>query len=213
VFHSSPESEHEEWDDDGLFSAPSAKIVNQWLKELIKEFHLDEVHNLFTELDRTDAFEAVDSFRQQVIVSVKYVQHDGITIPEIDIVTLIDVSKATIAEHYQRLLTERKAVGRLLCVHGVAWDGLRRFILQRFAKHCSVTTEDALAFLAERLGLHLLPDTLGKKVGGDHELRMIQGVPTENKQLECDTIETRSYFEILNKEHHWCSRSIWIQPR
>jgi hypothetical protein len=120
VFHSSPESEHEEWDDDGSFSVPSAKIVNQSLKELFKELHLDEVHNLFTELDRTDAFEAVDSFRQQVIVSVKYVQHEGITIPEIDIVTLTEVSKATIAEHYQRSLTERKAVGRLLCVHGVA---------------------------------------------------------------------------------------------
>jgi hypothetical protein len=28
---------------------------------------------------------------------------------------------------------------------------------------------------------------------------MIQGVPIEKKWLECDTTETRSYFEILNK--------------
>jgi hypothetical protein len=47
--------------------------------------------------------------------------------------------------------------------------------------------------------LHLLPDTLRKKIHGDHELWMIQGVPIEKKRLECDTAETRSYFEILNK--------------
>jgi hypothetical protein len=199
VFHSSPESEHEEWDDDGLFSVPSAKIINQSLKELIQEFHLDEVHNLFTELDRTDAFEEADSFRRQVIVPVDNLHIDGITIPEIDIATFIAVSKATIAEQYHRSLTEQQAVGRLLCIHGVAWDDVRRFIVQRFAEHCSVTTKDALAFLAKRLGLHLLPDTLRKKIRGDHELWMIQGVPIEKKRLECDTTETRSYFEILNK--------------
>jgi hypothetical protein len=129
VFHSSPESEHEKWDDDGLFFVPSAKIINQSLKELIKEFHLDEVHNLFTELDRTDAFEAADSFRRQVIVPVENLHIDGITIPEINIATFIVVSKATIAEQYQRSLTEQQAAGRLLCVHGVAWDDLPRFIV------------------------------------------------------------------------------------
>jgi hypothetical protein len=81
----------------------------------------------------------------------------------------------------------------------VAWDDLRRFIVQRFVEHCSVTIEDALTFLAERLGLHLLSDTLRKKVHGGHELRMIQRVPIEKKRLECDTTETRSYFEILNE--------------
>jgi hypothetical protein len=85
VFHSSPELEHEEWDNDGPFSVPSAKIINQSLKELIKEFHLDEVHNLFTELDPTDAFQAADSFRRQLIVPVEYLHNDGITIPEIDV--------------------------------------------------------------------------------------------------------------------------------
>jgi hypothetical protein len=133
------------------------------LKELIKGFHLDEVHNLFTELGRTDAFEAADSFRRQVIVPVENLHIDGITIPEIDIATFIGVSKATISEQYQRSLTERQAVGPLLCVHGVAWDDLRRFIVQRFAEHCSVTTKDALAFIAERLGLHLFPTRSGRK--------------------------------------------------
>jgi hypothetical protein len=31
-------------------------------------------------------------------------------------------------------------------VDQVAWDDLRGFIAQRFEEHCSVTTEDALAF-------------------------------------------------------------------
>jgi hypothetical protein len=80
-----PESEHEKWDDDGPFSIPSAKIINRSLEESIKEFLLDEVHNLFTELDRRDAFQAADSFRRQLIVPVEYLHNDGITIPEIDI--------------------------------------------------------------------------------------------------------------------------------
>jgi hypothetical protein len=118
------------------------------LKEAITQFHLDEVddevHNLFTELYNTDEFQRADSFRDQIFLAVEYLRSEEVSIPFSAIGTLFGVSKATIAEQYQRALVTRQRVGRPLCLDEGSWNQFRRFVMERFADRCPVTTEDGL---------------------------------------------------------------------
>jgi hypothetical protein len=62
-----------------------------------------------------------------------------------------------------------------------------------------MTTKDALDFLSAQLDLHLLPNTLRKKIGVDRELQIIRGISMEKEGVECGSEAIRAYFELLTR--------------
>jgi hypothetical protein len=193
-------------------------LVTFALKEAITHFNLDDISEqarcACSELQNTDEFQAADSFRRRIFLSVDYLRSDGLTIPFSEIGMIFGASKATVLKHDQRELNERQKVGRPLCVEAGTWQQRKTMIRERFENHCPITTDDALDFLGMHFGLHLLPNTLRRKVSLDHELMMITGVPLEKERLACAPEEIAAYFELLDRNvagipaAHKCSSDI-----
>jgi hypothetical protein len=124
---------------------------------------------------------------------------DGLTIPFSEIGTIFGVSKATVIKHSQRSLSERQRIGRAFSVDGVVWQQFKELVFQRFENQCAMTSNDALDFFSAQFDVHLLPNTLWKKISVDHELPVVRGVPMEKERLECDLDEIRAHFELLDR--------------
>jgi hypothetical protein len=177
-----------------LFDANLLIYATLYLDELS-----DDVHNLLSELDNTDEFQAADSFRRQIFLAVDNLRDDEISIPFRVIGTIFGVSKAIIAKQYQRPLTTRQNIGRPMCLDQGSWDVFRWFVVERFTEWHPVTTEDGLLFLSERFGVDLLPNTFRQKVRCDPELRLTKGIPMEKQRVKCDITEIHSSFTSLTE--------------
>jgi hypothetical protein len=100
AFDSSSDSD-DDWDDDDVLAPSEMGTVRFAPKEAAKRFNLAEVSEharcAFSELYNTDEFQAADSFRRQIFLSVDYLRSDRLTIPLSGIGTIFGVSKSTIA--------------------------------------------------------------------------------------------------------------------
>jgi hypothetical protein len=155
------------------------------MKEVLRVFNIEDVseetHGTFTELSHTDEFRNTDCFGRQVLPAIEYVQY--LSIPFSDIGMIVKHDRCA-----------RR--GRPSCMDEVTWQHLQEIVVQHFELQCPITTGDVLDSLSVPFDLHLLPNTLGKKVHQDRELPMITGIPREKERLECDFEEIRVSFEL-----------------
>jgi hypothetical protein len=196
----SSDSDHE-WDGDGQFIVPGAKISKHPMRPPIHDFTLNDMseqaHLAFCELYDTPEFQSVSSFREQISVTVGYMRTDGLSILFNQIAGIFRVSKGTIIRHYQRSRSERKRVGRPTAVNNEIWTHVRYFITERFAATCHGTTEDVLEFISQAFVINFCPDTLRCKLRQESELRMITGYPLEQDMVNSDPQRIQAFFDCL----------------
>jgi hypothetical protein len=185
LFESSSDSDNEDLDANDPFSISGPKVTTHPLTEAIAQSHINTVRECAQCIRRILSFQGVSSYRFLSVpffLAVNHMRSDGLMIPLTEIGIILTCQRY----EYQTLPTganRKQKVGRLLCVNETNWQHLREFALQRFQEHCRLTTEDALAFLAEHLNVHLLPNLLRTKVRKDCELWVIRDIPMEKERL------------------------------
>jgi hypothetical protein len=151
----------DEWDGDGQFVVPGAKITKHPMRPPIHDFNLDDAseqaHLAFCEFYNTPEFQSISSFREQISITVDYMRTYGLSIPFSEIGGIFRVSKRTVIQRYQRGQIERKRAGRPTAVNDEIWIHVHYFITERFAAGCPVTTEDVLEFMSEAFVINSVP--------------------------------------------------------